>query len=116
MELYLGNMYALTNNSLNTTSDTKKGNESSALSVGARYANLRVTNHFAYDTLLVADFMQAWQELIKLPVHVIREAQTNRPLKVLNNAEQQSVKRFNMSISPSAKDECVIIEAKMPRK
>jgi hypothetical protein len=116
MELYLGNVYAMSNNGLNTssatTNDAKKGESSIS---AARYANLIVTNHFAYDSLLVAEFMQSWQELIKLPVHVIREAQVNRPLKDLNNGEP-TAKRFNRPVSPSGKDDCVIIDAKIPRK
>lgn len=53
MELYLGNMYALTQ------------------PLDERYTNLNV-NHFAFDHSMVAEFLEQWKTLIKLPVDRIK--------------------------------------------
>ncbi len=53
MELYLGNTFALSKH------------------LDERYTNLKV-NHFGYDNLFAADFMEPWKSLIRLPVERIR--------------------------------------------
>lgn len=53
MELYLGNSFAMNKQ------------------IDERYTYLNV-NHFSYDNQFVAEFMDAWKKLIKLPLEKIK--------------------------------------------
>ena len=91
-ELYLGNLKCLID------------------PLDERYKNLNV-NHFGFDPAFVAEFMDQWKQLIKLPVERIREANTingngnssNSPFKQLNN--RSPLKRYNRSLSGSPTNE-----------
>jgi PAX-interacting protein 1 len=86
MELYLGNINALTQ------------------PLEEKYLNFNLLNHFGYDQAYVSDFMEQWKVLIKLPVDKIKEAQLNHnsPLKQLNGSP---LKRYHRTLSGSPTNE-----------
>jgi PAX-interacting protein 1 len=94
-ELYLGNIYAL-----NRTID-------------ARYTQIDTVNHLTFASVHVADYMDQWKQLIKLPMDKIKEANScdsskelninkHSPLKQLNGS---TMKRHNRSLSNSPENE-----------
>jgi hypothetical protein len=90
-ELYLGNLKCLID------------------PLDERYKNLNV-NHFGFEPAFVAEFMDQWKQLIKLPIERIREANTmngnsnsNSPFKQINN--RSPLKRYNRSLSGSPTNE-----------
>jgi hypothetical protein len=90
-ELYLGNLKCLID------------------PLDERYKNLNV-NHFGFEPAFVAEFMDQWKQLIKLPIERIREANTingnsntNSPFKQINN--RSPLKRYNRSLSGSPTSE-----------
>ena len=123
-ELYLGNIYALANNAMSRPTTVHEAKNADLI---ARYSNLAVTNHMAYDPNLVAEFMQPWRELIKLPVSVIKEFQaattttttteaSQQPLKVLNSDTTPTAMRYMRPISPRSHSDCMVQESKVAKK
>ncbi len=85
MELYLGNIHALSKD------------------IHSRYTDLDI-NHLGYDLSFVNDFLEQWKALIKLPLERIREAnsQINSPLRPFNRTPQKRRIR-SPSLSPADK-------------